>query len=57
MGDYFLWGYYNDHPVYQHYSGLDFLYFHTNQVRGNILQKKKVFMDRNTGTGKENSLF
>ena len=34
MGDYFLWGYYNDHPVYQHYSGLDFLYFHANQVWG-----------------------
>jgi len=34
MGDYFLWGYYNNHPVYQHYSGLDFLYFHRNQVWG-----------------------
>ena len=56
MGGYFLWGYYNDHPVYQvschwprqghvttlltsdwllqHYSGLDFLYFHANQVWG-----------------------
>ena len=53
MGDYFLWGYYNNHPVYQHYSGLDFLYFHTNQVRGNILQKKKVFMDRKQDLGKK----
>eukprot|EP00090_Calanus_glacialis_P020657 TRINITY_DN31854_c0_g1_i1.p1 TRINITY_DN31854_c0_g1~~TRINITY_DN31854_c0_g1_i1.p1 ORF type:complete len:998 (-),score=131.89 TRINITY_DN31854_c0_g1_i1:38-3031(-) len=34
MGDYFLWGYYNSHPVYQHYSGLDFLYFHRNEVWG-----------------------
>ena len=34
MGDYFLWGYYNNHPVYQHYSGLDFLYFHSNMVWG-----------------------
>eukprot|EP00092_Neocalanus_flemingeri_P105527 GFUD01135286.1.p1 GENE.GFUD01135286.1~~GFUD01135286.1.p1 ORF type:complete len:415 (-),score=38.97 GFUD01135286.1:208-1452(-) len=34
MGDYFLWGYYNGHPVYQHYSGLDFLYFHRNEVWG-----------------------
>ena len=34
MGEYFLWGYYNNHPVYQHYSGLDFLYFHTNMVWG-----------------------
>jgi len=34
MGDYFLWGYYNNHPVYQHYSGLDFLYFHRNEVWG-----------------------
>ena len=34
MGDYFLWGYFNNHPVYQHYSGLDFLYFHTNMVWG-----------------------
>ena len=32
MGSFHLWGYYNDHPVYQHYSGLDFLYFHKNQV-------------------------
>merc|ERR1712083_193427 len=34
MGSFHLWGYYNDHPVYQHYSGLDFLYFHKNQVWG-----------------------
>ena len=27
MGDYYLWGEYNDHPVYQHYSGLDYIYF------------------------------
>ena len=32
MGSFHLWGYYNEHPVYQHYSGLDFLYFHKNQV-------------------------
>ena len=32
MGAFHLWGYYNNHPVYQHYSGLDFLYFHKNQV-------------------------
>ena len=25
-----LWGYYNNHPVYQHYSGLDYVYFLTN---------------------------
>ena len=34
MGDYYLWGYYNNHPVYQHYSGLDFIYFHKNNVWG-----------------------
>lgn len=34
MGDYFLWGYYNDKPVFQHSSGLDFLYFHKNNVWG-----------------------
>ena len=34
MGDFFLWGYYNNRPVYQHYSGLDFLYFHKNNVWG-----------------------
>ena len=34
MGEYHLWGHYNDHPVFQHYSGLDFLYFHTNSVWG-----------------------
>jgi len=34
MGAFHLWGYYNNHPVYQHYSGLDFLYFHKNQVWG-----------------------
>jgi hypothetical protein len=32
MGAFHLWGFYNEHPVYQHYSGLDFLYFHKNQV-------------------------
>ena len=30
MGEYFLWGYFNERPVYQHVSGLDFLYFHKN---------------------------
>ena len=34
MGEYFLWGYYNNKPVYQHSSGLDFLYFHKNNVWG-----------------------
>lgn len=34
MGEYFLWGYYNDKPVYQHVSGLDFLYYHQNNVWG-----------------------
>ena len=34
MGEYFLWGVYNDRPVYQHISGLDFLYFHKNNVWG-----------------------
>ena len=34
MGDYHLWGYYNGKPVYQHFSGLDFLYFHKNNVWG-----------------------
>ncbi len=34
MGDYHLWGYYNGRPVYQHFSGLDFLYFHKNSVWG-----------------------
>ena len=34
MGDYFLWGYYNARPVFQHSSGLDFLYFHKNNVWG-----------------------
>jgi hypothetical protein len=34
IGDYFLWGYYNRHPVYQHYSGLDFIYFHKNGLWG-----------------------
>ena len=34
MGDYFLWGYYNKRPVYQHYNGLDFIYFHKNEVWG-----------------------
>ena len=34
MGEYFLWGYYNARPVYQHFSGLDFLYFHKNNVWG-----------------------
>lgn len=32
MGDYFLWGYYNTRPVYQHYSGLDFIYFHVYYI-------------------------
>ena len=34
MGEYFLWGYFNERPVYQHVSGLDFLYFHKNNVWG-----------------------
>ncbi|XP_023347561.1 uncharacterized protein LOC111716356 [Eurytemora carolleeae] len=34
IGDYYLWGEYNEKPVYQHYSGLDFIYFHKNQVWG-----------------------
>ena len=34
MGEYFLWGYYNNRTVYQHSSGLDFLYYHTNNVWG-----------------------
>lgn len=34
MGEYFLWGSYNERPVYQHVSGLDFLYFHKNNVWG-----------------------
>ena len=34
MGDFFLWGYYNARPVFQHSSGLDFLYFHKNNVWG-----------------------
>ena len=34
MGEYFLWGFYNDKPVYQHISGLDFLYYHQNNVWG-----------------------
>ena len=29
-----LGGYYNDKPVYQHVSGLDFLYYHQNNVWG-----------------------
>jgi hypothetical protein len=33
-GEYFLWGHYNKHPVYQHYSGLDFIYYHKNSVWG-----------------------
>ena len=28
MGEFHLWGYYNGRPVYQHESGLDFLYYH-----------------------------
>ena len=28
MGEFHLWGYYNSKPVYQHESGLDFLYYH-----------------------------
>ena len=34
MGEFFLWGFYNDRPVYQHVSGLDFLYYHKNHVWG-----------------------
>ncbi len=34
MGDFYLWGYYNTRPVFQHSSGLDFLYFHKNSVWG-----------------------
>ena len=34
MGEFFLWGFYNDRPVYQHVSGLDFLYYHKNNVWG-----------------------
>ena len=34
MGEYFLWGSFNERPVYQHVSGLDFLYFHKNNVWG-----------------------
>ena len=30
MGDYYLWGHFNNHPVYQHYSGLDYVYFLSN---------------------------
>jgi hypothetical protein len=34
MGEYFFWGFYNERPVYQHASGLDFLYYHKNNVWG-----------------------
>ena len=34
MGEYHLWGYYNNRTVYQHSSGLDFLYYHANNVWG-----------------------
>ena len=31
MGDYFLWGDSNGHAVYQHWSGLDYMYFLDNK--------------------------
>jgi hypothetical protein len=34
LGNYFLWGKSNNKPVYQHESGLDFMYYHTNHVWG-----------------------
>jgi len=34
LGNYFLWGKNNNKPVYQHESGLDFMYYHTNHVWG-----------------------
>ena len=34
MGEYHLWGYFNNRTVYQHKSGLDFLYYHKNNVWG-----------------------
>ena len=50
MGDYYLWGHYNNHPVYQHYSGLDYVYFLNNLwwVGPEVGQKKAGLLNNDS---------